>query len=289
MAISASTAASIVEMFFESGGGHKKSKIPFTKYYKAALSSALASPIGYAALKFISFPLLVLTKSSKPVPVMFVGVLFYGRRYTWYKVVSVLLLCGGIAMFSSAKKGHDSSADSKSATPEAYSDSVKLMIGIFLVSMNLLLDAFTSNEQDQIFDEGANSYQVMKNVNLWQAFYLFAYLVVTWLIMGDTSELSRANHVFTQSAEVRQDILWFCICASMGQILIFAVMKEFGSLVWITISITRKLITILFSVFMFNHTVKLIQWLGIAAVFAGTMYSNHSSQNQLSVKSLNLF
>ena len=46
-------------------------------------------------------------------------------------------------------------------------------------------------------------------------------------------------------------------------------MKDFGSLVWVTVSITRKLFTIVVSVIIFNHQVKLIQWLGIALVFGG--------------------
>ena len=61
----------------------------------------------------------------------------------------------------------------------------------------------------------------------------------------------------------------FCLCAAVGQVLVFKVMKEFGSLAWITISITRKLFTILFSVFMFGHPIKQVQWLGIACVFLG--------------------
>ena len=34
-------------------------------------------------------------------PVIFIGTIFYGRTYTWYKMAGVVLLCGGIALFSS--------------------------------------------------------------------------------------------------------------------------------------------------------------------------------------------
>jgi UDP-galactose transporter B1 len=61
----------------------------------------------------------------------------------------------------------------------------------------------------------------------------------------------------------------FCLCASLGQVLIFGLMKDFGSLVWITVSITRKLFTILVSVFMFNHSVNAFQWFGIVCAFVG--------------------
>ena len=95
------------------------------------------------------------------------------------------------------------------------------------------------------------------------------YLLGGFAIMSDKSELSQSVRVFSGSTELRYDILMFCICASIGQVLIFKVMKEFGSLAWIAISITRKLFTILVSVFMFGHPVKPIQWFGIFCVFLG--------------------
>jgi solute carrier family 35 (UDP-galactose transporter), member B1 len=275
MALGGFCVASMVEMMFngnETGNDlKKKAKIPYITFWKAAISSTLASPIGYAALKYISFTLVVLAKSSKPVPVIFVGMVFYGKRYTWHKMVGVALLCGGIALFSSAKGGSVKSS-STSAIPSTGKETINLITGICLVSLNLLLDGYTNNEQDQIFEnQGATSLQMMKNVNLWTTFYISSYLFVCWIIYGGESEVSRAYISFTSSLELRYDILIFCICAAIGQVLIFAVMKEFGSLAWITISITRKLFTILFSVFMFNHPVKPIQWLGIALVFLGML------------------
>ena len=270
MAWGAFFVASGVEFVVKSDDVHSKTKkIPFIQYSTAAISSTLASPIGYAALKYISFPLVVLAKSSKPVPVIFVGMVFYGRTYTWYKMTGVVLLCGGIALFSSAKGGSVKSS-SATAAPSDGNETTNLLTGIFLVSLNLLLDGYTNNEQDRIFENlGATSLQMMKNVNLWTTFYISSYLSLGYLIQGQKSEFSSAYRSFVNSRELRYDITLFCICAAVGQVLIFAVMKEFGSLTWITISITRKLFTILFSVFMFNHPVKSIQWLGIALVFLG--------------------
>ena len=245
----------------------KSKAVPFQTFWKCALSSTCASPLGYHALNFISFPLVVLVKSCKPVPVILVGMVLYGRKYTWYKLLSVALLCAGIAMFSSAKGG---SIKSPSAAGNGSSDAFNLGVGILLVSLNLLLDGYTNNEQDEIFKERqASSIELMKNVNLWSVFYIFAYLALDWVTYQKTSEISRSSHMFSNSTEVQFDILMFCLCAAVGQVLVFKVMKEFGSLAWITISITRKLFTILFSVFMFGHPIKQVQWLGIACVFLG--------------------
>lgn len=61
----------------------------------------------------------------------------------------------------------------------------------------------------------------------------------------------------------------FCSCASIGQVLLFALVKEFGSLVWVTISVTRQLFTILLSVVVFKHSVNFMQWIAISLVFLG--------------------
>ena len=234
--------------------------IPIWVFAKPAITCAIASPIGYIALDYISFPLVVLTKSSKPVPVMLVGVLLYGRKYPWYKYVSVLLLCGGIALFSF----------SNSSKPGKEIAALTQLIGICLVLVNLFLDGYTNNHQDYIFKHyEATSLQMMKYVNLWQVVYLVGYLTVCYVLWGEDSEAANAYKLFLGSAPLRYDVLMFCVCASVGQLFIFATMKEFGSLTWVTLSITRKLFTIIVSIVMFNHTIVPLQGLGIVSVFAG--------------------
>jgi solute carrier family 35 (UDP-galactose transporter), member B1 len=255
----------IVEIFSRSP---EQKNVPFMLFWKPAISSTLASPLGYAALKYISFPLVVLLKSCKPVPVILVGAIFFNRRYTWYKILGVLLLSSGIALFSSSKSGSVKATSSHASAGS--SESFHLILGIVLVLLNLMLDGYTNNIQDEIFSaHKATSIELMKNVNIWTFIYIALYLAGGYAVSGPQSELHGAYHAFTSCAEVRWDIFVFCCCAAVGQVLIFRVMKEFGSLAWITISITRKLFTILVSVIMFGHSVKPIQWMGVGCVFLG--------------------
>lgn len=123
---------------------------------------------------------------------------------------------------------------------------------------------------------------MMKSVNFFQTIYLGVFVACTYVLWGGGSEWAGAAAVLA-SAAARRDVALFCCCASLGQLLIFALMKDFGSLVWITVSITRKLFTVLVSVFMFNHTVRAVQWAGVGAVFAGMaleVYMNYSGKNK---------
>lgn len=256
-------------------------------FWEMAVTCSMASPIGYFSLKFIPYPLMVLAKSSKQVPVMFMGIFVFKQKYPWYKYLSVLLICSGVAMFtlckdkSSSKEedhghGHGHGHDHQSQEAQEYSyipEQFRLLFGIVLILTNLLLDGYTNNKQDYVFTHsGVSSLAMMKYLNLWQAIFLLICLLVPYFYYGAgsyQSELEKALYMLQHCAEIRVDIIWFCLCATIGQVLIFVVMQEFGSLVWITVGVTRKLITIIMSIVIFKHKVNLLQWIGIISVFVG--------------------
>ena len=270
-------------------------KSNFYVYFKASLTSTFASPIGYMALKYITFPLMILTKSSKPVPVMLIGVTLYRRTFKWYQYVSVLLICGGISLYSAY--GNKDSAERKGCINPGSSENTflvaamtsleqifehtvaKLVIGISLVLINLTLDGFTNNEQDKLFSTyngEIHNVQMVAYVNIWQTIIILSLLGSQYLYYlsfnnETNSEIYLAMDMFAKSPELRSDILRFCVCAGFGQFLIFGVMESYGSLVWITISITRKLFTILNNIYWFNHRVRIEQWCGIFICFAGML------------------
>lgn len=53
------------------------------------------------------------------------------------------------------------------------------------------------------------------------------------------------------------------------QVFIYSIIDEFGSLVSVTVTVTRKMITLFISIVMYKHTMHWWQWLGVASVFLG--------------------
>ncbi len=277
MAFSAYITATAFERFIRKS----KHAVSWKHFWKAAATSAMASPLGYASLRFISFPLMILTKSCKPVPVMVIGFFRYAVTYPWYKYVSVALLSSGIALFCAFQPPKGDTSSSGSSNAAAWTEIIipytgvsfalpMLAIGIVLVLGNLTLDGFTNNEQDYLFMKyKASSVQMMGNVNLWQTIYLTGYLMLMLPFQGMQGEIVKAFNAFLSSSALRFDLGMFFLCASIGQLLIFTVMEEFGSLTWVTIGITRKMFTILLSVFLYNHQFNMYMWGGVGLVFAG--------------------
>jgi UDP-galactose transporter B1 len=271
----------------ESPGKMKKRKpeAPFYVFWKPALSANVATSLSYISLQYISYPLMILSKSCKHVPVMFVGKVFYSKKYHWSKYVSVLLICMGITLFTAMKSSVKASTNvsnlQKSADTRDTNDfalSITLFIGLFFVFVHLVLDGVTSNEQDHLFSSySISSFQMMQNINLWQAIYSCSYLLcefvynyffVTKMDITQTRIFGALNFL-SKTPDACFDIVIFCFCACIGQLLIFMLIREFGSLLWITISVTRQLFTILLSVFLFNHSLGSFQWVGIGLVFSG--------------------
>lgn len=59
----------------------------------------------------------------------------------------------------------------------------------------------------------------------------------------------------------------YAALGGLGQIFIFETISHFGSLTLVTITVTRKLFTMLLSVFVFGHQLSQGQWAGVAVVF----------------------
>ncbi|KAI9298780.1 UAA transporter [Neoconidiobolus thromboides FSU 785] len=224
------------------------------KVAQAAVTNALASPFGYASLKHIDYPTLVLGKSCKLVPVLLLNVILYRRKFPLYKYLTVFFVTLGVALFMYLEPNKKSS---KVVSSSVY--------GLFLVFMNLLMDGVTNSTQDQIFiKHKLTSQQMMFYMQLFSAGLMFF-----WLINPYNPELSQALSFCSRNSQVWKDILLFSLCGSLGQCFIFYTLENYGSLVLVTVTVTRKLFTLLLSLFLYNHTLTFDRWCAVGLVFFG--------------------
>ena len=102
---------------------------------QVAVTNTLGSLFGYASLGYISFPLHILAKSCKLVPVMAMGFLMNGKRYSVAEVASVVCITVGLVVFAMKPGQTDYSTE---------------MTGVALVFTNLSLDGITNALQDRV-------------------------------------------------------------------------------------------------------------------------------------------
>ena len=96
-----------------------------------AITSAMASPFGYASLRHVDYITFILAKSCKLLPVMFLHVTLYRRKYPFYKYAVVALVTSGVAVFTL----HQSEGSKKRKGAEGSS-----LYGLMLLAINLLFD-----------------------------------------------------------------------------------------------------------------------------------------------------
>lgn len=242
-----------------------------------SLTSSLASPFGYASLAHVDYLTFVLAKSCKLLPVMFLHVTLFQRRYPLSKYVIVLAVTTGVALFTLY---HPPSASKTKAKTKSQSSSI---YGLILLGINLLFDGLTNTIQDHIFNSPArygkfSGPQMMVAQNIIATILTSAYLLLTPMVppsllptMAQSSgeELSAAIDFLQRHPSVLYDVLGFAACGAVGQLFIFATLERFSSLLLVTVTVTRKMLTMLLSVLWFGKRLTGGQWLGVGLVFSG--------------------
>jgi UDP-galactose transporter B1 len=216
--------------------------------------------MGIEALKYISYPAQVLAKSSKMIPVMLMGSLVYGIRYTLPEYLCTFLVAGGVSMFALLKTS--SKTISKLAHPNA-------PLGYGLCFLNLAFDGFTNATQDSITARypKTNAWDIMLGMNLWGTIYNMVYMF--GLPHGSGFE---AVQFCKQHPEAAWDILMYCLCGAVGQNFIFLTISRFGSLANTTITTTRKFVSIVVSSVLSGNPLSSKQWGCVSMVFGGLSY-----------------
>lgn len=195
-----------------------------------AFTNALAAPFGYAALGHIDYITYILAKSCKLLPVMFLHITLFRKRYPLYKYLVVAAVTAGVAVFTlhSGSKKHGSKGGAGNSGQTSW--------GLLLLGINLLFDGLTNSTQDYIFQtfQPYTGPQMMAANNLLSSVLTGGYLVLSpWLVKtglgewfgmaaatGSQGELAGALGFLARHPEVWRDVLGFAVCGCVGQVFI---------------------------------------------------------------------
>jgi UDP-galactose transporter B1 len=215
---------------------------------KACTSLALANGL--------SFPVATLAKSGKMAPVMLGSLILGGASYTTREYLQVAAIIGGTAIVSMGKKKGAGSASST--------------MGVFYIVMSLVLDGVTAGFQKRLKVETAKVGVKPKPYDFMFWTNLFMCLTAT-VIAGLLGEINSGVAYLMANPEILSKITKFAICSAVGQSFIFYTIANFDPLVLSTVTTTRKIFSVLLSIFLKGHSLSLIGWSGISMSCAGIL------------------
>lgn len=229
---------------------------PLVAFAPCALSNTMSSWSQYASLRYVSFPVQTVFKSSKIIPVMIMGKALKGTNYPWSQYAEAFMITVGVAVFSVASKSSDS-------------DSGTEVIGLLFMCMYICFDCFTSQWQDKVYVKygraNVDPYQMMLGVNS------SAILMTTaGLIVG--GDIPKIIEFFQVNPTVLQYNVITAITSATGQLFIYTTIKEFGPIVFTIIMTTRQMISISISSILFGHAMSVTALMGAVIVFGVLFY-----------------
>ena len=213
---------------------------------KACTSLALANGL--------SFPVATLAKSGKMAPVMLGSLILGGASYSIREYLQVAAIIGGTAIVSMGKKKGGGSSSS--------------LLGVAYIVLSLVLDGVTAGFQKRLKAETAKAGVKPKPYDF--MFWTNLYMCITAaIISAGLNEVGPGLAYCTANPEIFSKIVKFAVCSAVGQSFIFYTIANFDPLVLSTVTTTRKIFSVLLSIFLKGHSLSLTGWSGIALSCAG--------------------
>lgn len=256
----------LVAIFFAMGMIWQKDEsiqcaAPFWKYLAVSFSNVVASSCQYEALRYVSFPVQMLGKSFKMMPVMCWGMLIGGKRYGVKDWMVALAVTGGVVEFL------------MTGTIDAKHSAGNSSYGLLLLACFLLFDGFTSTFQEKLFkDHKTSKYNQMLYVNLGSAMVSVGTLIASGMLQ------TAMAFVWTHPRFL-VDASLLSASAVTGQWFILSQVKEYGALVFAATMNVRQVVSILVSYATYGHSVTAAQMLGLFIVFAALFYKSLSAMS----------
>lgn len=234
---------------------------PMYKYSYNALSNVMSSWCQYEALKYVSFPVQVLAKAAKVIPVMLMGKIVSRQTYSLLEYVTAAMISIGLFMFVMST---DAAAHSSKASTSTIS-------GIILLAGYLGFDAFTSNWQSELYRvHKMSSTQMMAGSNLFAVIFAGVSLI-------EQGGFVEAVYFMVRHPRFISHVAVVSVTSAVGQLFIYFTIAEFGAVTFTIIMTVRQGFAIMLSCIIYHHSVSLFGLVGIAVCFTAIFIRTYRS------------
>ena len=208
----------------------------------------------------LSFPIVILAKSAKIVPVMLGQLLLGDSTYGWRDYLFASLIVGGTALLSS---GGEKTAGGRSNT----------LTGFILIVISLFMDGITAGLQKRLKVKSVANPPSAFDFLLFTNLSMIGIAVAISVALGEFKE----GHKFLiNNPEAATLVLQCCLCSAVGQSFIFYIIAQFDPLTCSTITTTRKLLSVLLSISFKGHPLNGRGMAGLGLAVAGLAVEIHN-------------
>lgn len=221
-----------------------------SKYKMLVLSiTSIASTFtSVRSLRYVIYPVQILFKSCKPVPVMLFGTIL-GKKYPLRKYVNVILITTGVALFM----GGGNSTRKDGGTSDT------TLIGAIMLSVSLCFDGATGAYEDKLMaQDHVEPFDLMYNIQLGKAVISFCTLVATNGLLEFFKTLNQGGI----------SLVVLGVTGALGQVFVFVTISKFGALNCALIGLGRKMLSLLLSFILYGHTLNVFQIVGLGLSLA---------------------
>jgi len=231
--------------------------LPLTLFAASGLTQVCAKAFTNLALSHaVSFPVVTLAKSGKMVPVMIGSILLGGSSYAIREYLQVMLIIGGTCVVSMAKKSKNQSASSGA--------------GLAFIALSLICDGLTGGLQKRLKQATIEMGIKIKPYDM--MFWTNWFMMLSGILLATAqNQLIPGFNFIMNNPDLLSKIASFALCSAIGQSFIFFTLANFEPLVCTTVTTTRKIFSVLLSIFVNKHQLNAQGWSGIAIACLGIL------------------
>jgi adenosine 3'-phospho 5'-phosphosulfate transporter B2 len=228
-------------------------------------SNEVSTWAGYEMLKYVSFPVQVMSKSCKLLPSMIMGKILNKSRYEWSQYAQAIgaMVCVAI-MNLTDEKDHEKGGAKGTIGEDEMNKLMKSCIGVILLVIFFVSDSFTSQWQTALYRQypQISQAEMMLGGNLVGVVITMVSVIKCWTAVSKSLNYALANPA------VMGRILMLGLSGAMGQFCIYTAIKVLGPLAFNWMMTSRQLVSVLISLVMFGHGVSPVKLMCILTVFA---------------------
>ncbi|EDO17371.1 hypothetical protein Kpol_1060p27 [Vanderwaltozyma polyspora DSM 70294] len=273
VAVAQGLAAMILGYLYLNWMGSQYSPIELIWDYKwdmalTSLTQSFSAPLAAYSLQYVDYLTYMLAKSCKMIPILLVHLLLYGTSIPRQKKLISIFVTIGVTIFTIGGNSKGSKLKDNDKHPSA--------MGFVMLLSSLFMDGLTNATQDKMLKSNRkNNSKNSKDRLITGAHLMFALnmFIIIWnlsyLMFIDKSQWQHSLKMMTLDPVIVKYLITYAICGAIGQCFIFFTLQNYGSLVLVMITVTRKMVSMLLSIVVFGKSIKPFQWIGIFVVFAG--------------------